>query len=497
MNITLVFVADPEQVGRPVWTAPLTTPLLADRLRAAGHEVDLLDTRLLDVPAGTAQWNESLANRLAATNGDVVGISFMSHSRDDALRVAEICRSAGRVTIAGGPHATVRPDDLARTGLFDVVVRGEGERALVSVVDGLPRLRAAGGTVVEGEPFALDQYPPLRDVALYRDVYRPPDALSLPEAARVTGLSESDLRARLSAAGATSAPLETVPASELHRLVPHLFPVRREFRSIYLELGRGCPFACRYCTLQHDWFSPKRPRHRPFDAVRAETRHYVERFGTNYVIVVDSIAPNYAHFPMFVELMKREFPDVEFSFNSTSAHFTREVADVLEGANCLVWFGLETGSPRMIRRLRKPGSTRSNHRTARLCNERGIRFGVNLLLGVPGETPEDHELTLRFLDEARPYSPNPNIFTPLPGTALYEECAAAGLLRDPGNYRSWTAADVRRTGQGPLYGIDYAAVLDVYDRMLAFDRTGELVHVERNCHLKPFVAAASPAHGAG
>lgn len=462
MKVTLVFVAEPEQVGRPLWTAPLTTPLLAHRLEAAGHEVDLLDTRLLAQPAGTPQWDRALEQRLAATNGDVVGVSFMSHSRDEGLRVAEICRAAGRVTVAGGPHATVRPEELVRTGLFEAVVRGEGELALLHVLDELRHSRGERGKVVEGEPFALEQYPPLRDAALYREVYRPPGTLSA-----------------------------------LHRIAPQLFPARREFRSVYLELGRGCPFGCRYCTLQNDWFSPKRVRHRDFEGVRDEIRHYIAQFDTNYVIVVDSIAPTYAHFPLFVDLMKTEFPDVEFSFNCTSVHFTREVADLLERANCLVWFGLETDSPRMMRRLRKPGSTRGNHRTARLCNERGIRFGVNLLLGVPGETPEDHELTLDFLREVRPYSPNPNIFTPLPGTALYDECAAAGVLRAPDDYRSWTAAEVRRTGVGPVLGVDYATVLDVHDRMLEFDRTGELVHVERNCHLKPFVTAASPAHGAG
>ncbi|MFH8797254.1 B12-binding domain-containing radical SAM protein [Streptomyces sp. NPDC017941] len=498
MKVTLVFVAEPEQVGRALWTAPLTTPLLAERLATAGHQVDLLDTRLLEHPPGTPQWDRTLADRLAATDGDVVGISFMSHSRADGLRVAELCRAAGRRTVAGGPHATVRPGELARTGLFDVVVRGEGERALIDVLNDLRHARgeSESGRVVEGEPFVLDHYPPLRDVALYREVYRPPETLTMPEAARLAGLPEGDLRHLLGVTGeAAGPPREAIPVSELHRLAPELFPVRREFRSIYLELGRGCPFRCRFCTLQNDWFSPKRPRHRPFDAVRDEIRHYVERFGTNYVIVVDSIAPAYTHFPRFVELMKTEFPAVEFSFNSTAVHFTREVADLLEGANCLVWFGLETASPRMARRLRKPGHARGNRRTARMCNERGIRFGVNLLIGVPGETPEDHELTLRFLGEARPYSPNPNILTPLPGTALYDECAAAGSLRAPDDFHSWTAAEVRRTGQGPVLGVDYAAVLDVYDRMLGFDRTGEVVHVERNCHLKPSVAA-SAAHGA-
>src|SRR5688500_12820094 len=121
VKVTLVFVAEPERVGFPLWTAPLTTPLLASCLTAAGHEVDLLDTRLSEAP---------LAEELAATSGDVVAISFMSHSRDEAFEVAELCRADGRITIGGGAHPTVLPGELVGSGLFDHVVRGEGERTL-------------------------------------------------------------------------------------------------------------------------------------------------------------------------------------------------------------------------------------------------------------------------------------------------------------------------------------------------------------------------------
>ncbi len=128
---------------------------------------------------------------------------------------------------------------------------------------------------------------------------------------------------------------------------------------------------------------------------------------------------------------------------------------------------------------------RTQYRAAQLCNEHGIRFGANLLLGVPGETTEDYEATMDFLGTTRPYSPNPNVLTPLPGTDMYDRCLAQGLLRDPHNYRSWSAEEVRATGHGPLVGVDYERVLAYHSTMLALDRTGETVHVDRGCHLKP------------
>ncbi|WP_077004934.1 B12-binding domain-containing radical SAM protein [Saccharothrix sp. ALI-22-I] len=470
MKVTLAFVAEPEQVGFPLWTAPLTTPLLASCLTAAGHEVELLDTRLCEAP---------LADELAATSGDVVAISFMSHSRDEAFEVAALCREQGRITIGGGAHPTVLPGELVDSGLFDHVVRGEGERTLPRLVTDIERGRRPEEQVLQGEPFDLLDYPQPRDDAAYRDVYRPPSFVSTSRAASLTGLTAEAV------AELASRDDGLVDVDALRGLSAERFPATREFRSIYLELGRGCPFHCRYCTIQNDWFAPKAGRARPLADVVAEVRYFVDRYDTNYVILVDSIAPAYPDFARFAEFMKTDLPDVEFSFNCTSTHFTPAVAEALAGANCLVWFGFETASPRLLRALRKPGNARTQLRATELCAEHGIRFGANLLLGVPGETTEDYELTMEFLAETRPHSPNPNILTPLPGTDTYRRCLDEGLLRDPGHYRSWTADQIRTRGHGPLLGVDYDRVLSYHRRMLELDRTGEVVHVERGCHLKP------------
>lgn len=481
MDVTLVFVAEPELVGFPVWTAPLTTPLLATCLAAAGHHVDLLDTRLLGCSAGERE--KALENCINRTVGDVVGISFMSHSQTEAFRVAALCKSAGRITIGGGAHATVRPEELVQSGLFDLVVRGEGEQTFVSALQDLREHRRSDHKILEGQPYDLSQYPPLRDFAAYRDVYRRPSSVPVAEAATITGLSEDSLQEVLGNGRDTAT--GDVDVQALLRLPEEAFPARRDFRSIYLELGRGCPFRCHFCTIQQEWFAPKIPRARPLPTVARELAFFVHRYDTNYVIIVDSIAPLYSEFAGFIELMRNEFPHIEYSFNCTATHFTETVASRLEGAHCLVWFGFESASDRLLRWLRKPGTAQMNYQAARLCNNYGIRFGVNLLLGVPGETDGDYERTMEFLHTTQPYSPNPNILTPLPGTSLYDYCLSEGLLRDPTDYRTWSAADIRSRGYGPLYGVDYERVLDYYERMLALDRTGAVVHVERGCHMKP------------
>ncbi|HEX8204145.1 MAG TPA: hypothetical protein VF590_26950, partial [Isosphaeraceae bacterium] len=58
--------------------------------------------------------------------------------------------------------------------------------------------------------------------------------------------------------------------------------------------------------------------------------------------------------------------------------------------------------------------------------------------------------------------PNPNILTPLPGTPLYEDYRARGLLRDPGDLSPWPAERIEREGHGPVLGVDYEAVVAAY-----------------------------------
>ena len=60
--------------------------------------------------------------------------------------------------------------------------------------------------------------------------------------------------------------------------------------------------------------------------------------------------------------------------------------------------------------------------------------------------------------------PNPNIFHPLPGTPLYRDCLAAGLVVDEAGHRVWSEQDIARERTGPLRGVDYGRVLATYYR---------------------------------
>jgi radical SAM superfamily enzyme YgiQ (UPF0313 family) len=105
----------------PKTWVPLGIASLAAALRAEGFDVSMADLH-------DAGWDE-VAELLAGSGADVVGISFFTFGRVNAMRTASLTRRIlpCATVIAGGPHATFFPDQVLSGGCVDVVVIGEGE----------------------------------------------------------------------------------------------------------------------------------------------------------------------------------------------------------------------------------------------------------------------------------------------------------------------------------------------------------------------------------
>src|SRR3954469_14743653 len=138
--MALVFLVTPPS-PEPVRTPLLAFCHLAASLRAAGHEVALLDGSAPNAPHGHAE----IAARVRAFRPDLVGLHLKTLHAQPAYALARALD--GLVLVAGGPHATIVPDEPLAHG-FRWVVRGEGEEALVElaeVIDGVREPRTVAG----------------------------------------------------------------------------------------------------------------------------------------------------------------------------------------------------------------------------------------------------------------------------------------------------------------------------------------------------------------
>ncbi len=86
-----------------------------------------------------------------------------------------------------------------------------------------------------------------------------------------------------------------------------------------------------------------------------------------------------------------------------------------------VTLGVESGSPRILKMIRK-GETNEDVKSAvALLRSAGIYSHAFFMVGFPGETPEDIELTKKLILEAQPDHVEVNMVTPYPGTDLFKK----------------------------------------------------------------------------
>ncbi len=86
-----------------------------------------------------------------------------------------------------------------------------------------------------------------------------------------------------------------------------------------------------------------------------------------------------------------------------------------------VTLGVESGSPRILKMIHKGESNEDVKRAVKLLKQSGIRSHAFFMIGLPGETPADIELSKQLILESRPDYVEINMVTPYPGTEIFDK----------------------------------------------------------------------------
>ena len=105
-----------------------------------------------------------------------------------------------------------------------------------------------------------------------------------------------------------------------------------------------------------------------------------------------------------------------------------------------IFFGLESGSVKVMRSVNKRLDLETAYRTAERCGRVGIRPSFNLIFGLPAEEEEDLRDTMRVMDRIGRANPDAdfftNIFSPYPGSPIWPEAVSRGV-REPRSLEEW------------------------------------------------------------
>ena len=388
--------------------APLGVLSLAAVLEERGLRPEVVDLNRLYYDFRHNQSAEHDFSRFAASyfrdrQFDFVGFSSVCSSYPVTLRIASDVkrRQPSSIVAFGGPQASaVDVATLQAYPPIDLVLRGEAEQTLPQLLHALNQ----GGPLhaVPGLTFRRDG-----------KVLRTPDA---------GGIND----------------LDTLPFPAFH-----LLPDMGSCRFMPLELGRGCPFACTFCST-NDFFR-RRFRLKSPARVLEEMRRVKATYGIDtFELVHDMFTVDRKRVVAFCEALLASPEKFYWGCSARTDCIDDELIELMAQAGCRgLFFGIETGSPRMQKIIDKGLDLEVAAARVRACSRSRIKTAVSLIVGFPEETLADLRATINFFAQSLRSSyadPQVCVLAPLAGTPIQRQHREQLTLNDAASdmsYRGW------------------------------------------------------------
>jgi anaerobic magnesium-protoporphyrin IX monomethyl ester cyclase len=405
---------------------PLALIHLAAPLVARGVEVRIVDSAVIadcvravtEACAGAACLGISLVTGPMITQGAQVARAVKA--RHPRLPV-----------VVGGWHPSILPEQTLGCEAVDAVVRGQGELTFAEIVE---RCSAGEGdlTGVAGCLFKKDGR-----------IVRNPDR----------GYTDINALPRR--------PFELVD----------LEPYARKCGTRWMLYctSHGCPWDCSYCSnasvYGRSW-APLAAGTAVEEMAALASRHRLELLDViddNYLVrkdraleIADGLLRASTGFAYYVQTRTDQVDRLGDD----------ELALLARSGLRRIFFGLESGSPKVMRSVNKRLDLETAYRTAERCRRVGIRPSFNLIFGLPAEEEEDLRQTLRVVDRIGRANPDAdfftNIFSPYPGSPIWPLAVARGVA-EPRSLEEWAAFHPRVQALPWLSGARHARIQRIRD----------------------------------
>jgi len=394
--------------------APVGVLSLAAVLEAKGLQPEVVDLNrvyyewLRDSNRDKTDFCSYAGSYFAARDFDFFGLSTVCSSYPVTLRIAAVVKRAHpeSVVVLGGPQASVVDVSTLRAfPSIDLVVRGEAEQTLPELVDAL-----GGGQSLAAIPGITFRR--------QNEIVRNPAAPLV-------------------------ADLDALPFPAFH-----LFPDVRNCRHFPLELGRGCPFSCTFCST-NDFFRRNFRLKSPAQML-ADMRRVRQTYGINsFELVHDMFTVDRKRVVAFCEALleaKRNNPEDAFIWGCSARTdcVDEDLIALMSSAGCRgIFFGIETGSRRMQKIIDKGLELNDSAERVRSCDKFKINTAVSLMAGFPDETMTDLRDTAAFFVDSLRYDhadPQLSILAPLAATPITTQHKDSLVLNDDVadmSFRGW------------------------------------------------------------
>ncbi len=326
---------------------------LSSALGLKSIDVEVLDLSNLNV-GENQDYNDALdkmTDAIISTNPKIVGLSTMSNNIVVAL---EICRRIKElqpdvVTILGGPGASFSAREILKSfKQIDIIIRGEADvsfpKLIVQIQSNESISQIKGVVCREGNQIRDNGWSdPIDDL----------DSLPIPDY-RICS--------------------EDVDFEE----------------SVSIEMGRGCPFACTFCSTSS--YFKRKFRVKSVDRILSEIKLVKEKFGDKRRIKMnhDLLTFNRKYIISLCDALPELGTPIKWGCSARLDSLDNEILSRMKEAGCdRIYLGIETVTERMQEIINKRLDLTKLDETVKAAVELGYTLILSFIIGFPEETDDD------------------------------------------------------------------------------------------------------------
>ncbi|MBP7795737.1 MAG: B12-binding domain-containing radical SAM protein [Elusimicrobiales bacterium] len=306
-------------------------------------------------------------------NPNIVAFSSLSCEKDLLFSLAKKIRMMEKnlFFVAGGPYPSSNPEELMKSGLFDLIVLGEGEERFARIVESF--FLKKNYYSLDGIGFVDNGNIKINPVISYMDNL---DEIPFPDFSLIDIKKYSNIRTWNGA--------------------------NRQYPYIPIITSRGCPFGCAYC---HNILG-KKFRFRSVSNVVEEIVIAYDKYKVKEFHIIDDVFNyNINRAKDIARAIKRRFgKSLSFSFpNGIRADLVDEelISLLADIGTYKIYFGIESYSDRIRNELMKKSlSLDSVNRALELCEKHKIIKCGYFIFGFPGETENDRLETINYASKS-------------------------------------------------------------------------------------------------
>jgi anaerobic magnesium-protoporphyrin IX monomethyl ester cyclase len=354
---------------------------------------------------------------------DLVGITLhatAAHNNSGYIAAKIKEKSPGTTIVAGGHHATFLPNEILRSG-FDVSVLGEGDETIYEIAQAL--LEGKGFKDIPGIVYRNG-----------RDFVRTKPRKLIQD-------------------------LDTLPLPPLHLLDSdkYTFKVFGENEKVMcLETSRGCPYGCDFCSVTPTWGNTWRNKS---NSRIVQEMKAAKKAGYNWIFFTDDIFvvnPNVKHREKLFDSIIEEGVDMKWIVQMRADVTAKNPGLIEKGARAgmrISFLGVESGSEEILKKMHKGEFTPQSVQAVKTLNNSGVVVLIGMMVGAPYERFRDVLSTIRFsrkLSAAGADAVQFSIYTPLPGTRVFDDALRKNYLFTMDWDRYDVLTPVMRTKLGPV-----------------------------------------------